>query len=134
MAIKFMNKKIWIFTVVILLGISVGAKDWNNKAKRVEFRDISKTDYRGNRPLSIGDVDNVSIDAIWNNGTLVVCFDEPEGSAIIEFLSMYSNESTSFNVDTSIPVSVNIGYPDEPIRIEMSTSAGNAYEGYLIID
>lgn len=35
------------------------------------------------------------------------------------------------NVDTSLPVSVNVGYPDEPIIITVKTDMGNIYEGCL---
>ncbi|MBO5456832.1 MAG: hypothetical protein J6A20_09985 [Muribaculaceae bacterium] len=87
------------------------------------------------RPLDlIEDYDESSVEGYWLDGVVVISFAKNEGSANIRFTNMFTNENMNYNVDTNMPIYINIGYPDEPLRIVITTSVGNEYEGYLIVN
>lgn len=103
-----------------------------NNQKRVPLQ-LEKTSSKI-RPLSlIHNDEELGLEGYWAEGVIVLSFVESEGCADIRLTGISANECSELTFETSAPIYINVGYPEETLRIEITTSAGNGYEGYLVL-
>lgn len=86
--------------------------------------DISKDKPR--MPAKVSD-----IECYYCDGIIYVSFEEPEGDATLRIEDIATSDHAVFSFSTSTPFTVNIGEVTGAIQLEISTSEGNNYIGYL---
>lgn len=131
-----MEKRIITFIMLLFACIvSVSAeekKDNNTNTEGSKYHiilirtgsDISKDKPR--MPAKAAD-----IECYYCDGIIFVSFEEPEGNATLRVEDLASFDYSVFNFSTSSPLTVNIGEISGTLQLEISTTEGNNYIGYL---
>ncbi len=71
------------------------------------------------------------IECYYCDGFIYISFDEPEGNASMTIEDVATAEKGIYTFSTLSPYTINIGEVKGTFRLEISTSEGHTYVGYL---
>ncbi len=74
------------------------------------------------------------IESYYQNGVITIEFEIPEGDALFTVTDVVTGDNASTTFNTAMEFNYFIGSESSTYLLEISTSAGNDYEGYLTID
>lgn len=75
-----------------------------------------------------------SVECYYQNGVISIEFETPEGDATFTVTDVMTGDNASTTFNTAVEFNYYIGTTPSTYLLEISTSAGNAYEGYLTLD
>ena len=119
-------KRIFIILICVLGLISIDAANERRSAINLSKRDIKY------RPLSL--VEHLNAQAYYEDGVIYVQFEYPEGDATFTVTDVVTGDNASTMFNTAMEFNYFIGSETSTYFLEISTSEGNNYEGYLTID
>ncbi len=124
-----------IFKLLILLLI-LPCTIWAEDEKKKELPDkptymvlIQSSEGRKDRPRAPAMA--ADIECYYYDGYIHIEFSEAEGDATLRLVDEMTTETASYSFSTLSPFTVYIGVPTDVLRIEVVTSYGNTYVGYL---
>ncbi len=123
-------KTITITLLILLSALFVNADD-KSKEKEPKYLPINleKGDLPTTRPRAPAMA--ADIECYYYDGYIHIEFSEAEGDATLRLVDEMTTESASYSFSTLSPFTVYIGVPTDVLRIEVVTSYGNTYVGYL---
>ena len=75
-----------------------------------------------------------TVECYYQDGVITIEFEIPEGDAVFTVTDVMTGDNASTTFNTAMEFNYFIGSEPSTYLLEISTSAGNDYEGYLTID
>ncbi len=75
-----------------------------------------------------------SVECYYENGMISIQFEIPEGDATFTVTDVVTGDNASTTFNTAVEFSYYIGTEPSTYLLEINTSAGNTYEGYLTLE
>lgn len=75
-----------------------------------------------------------SVECYYENGVISIQFETPEGDATFTVTDVVTGDNASTTFNTATEFNYFIGTEPSTYLLEINTSAGNVYEGYLTLD
>lgn len=124
-------------SAILILAFSLFSLCIDVKAEPTTERkdiNISKTrDTYGNNGRPRKPAKNNEIECFYQDGYLHISFESPESNASIRISDAMDNTLSTSTFSTLSPFTLPINEPAEPLKIEITTSESNTYEGWLIL-
>lgn len=97
-----------------------------NRSKPFEINNTKRQEHRPRKPAM-----NKSVSAFYEDGILEIQFLSPEGESHVEILNLNNSVCWEENIDTEYPAAIFIPEEYGTYQIDIITSKGNHYVGYL---
>ena len=107
----------------------------NLEAEKTESTQIpmwNKDRHKNDRPRA--PQRHSTVDCFYQDGVITIEFEIPEGDAVLTVTDVVTGDNASTTFNTAMGFNYFIGSEPSTYLLEISTSAGNDYEGYLTID
>lgn len=134
--LKFMTRIITLMLMLLFAALSTvmnaddkGSGNTDDKtAQRIPFYQIGKDLIKDKPRMPARYAD---IECYYCDGFIYISFDEPEGNASMTIEDVATAEKGIYTFSTLSPYTINIGEVKGTFRLEISTSEGHTYVGYL---
>ncbi len=127
-----MFRQIFIFILLFSWGISNAAQEKTDGEDGELIKVDPKNNTKNDRPRA--PQRHSAVECYYQDGVVTIEFENPEGNAVFTVTDVVTGDNASTTFNTAMEFNYFIGSEPSTYLLEISTSAGNDYEGYLTID